>query len=228
MRDKYFGCLPCLSCTICLRIHERSPRRQKQRRADVPDTSVDSRQSLFSRVFGVGVALSRSSMNRLVAAVRRGISACAQICSRAASSAKVSFLAGAKYMQTRCGDWFPHERRRHVPTRTRGHAAQGRGKQVTRARVACTMPRGAALARVAAARRTQRETVCSRHGRIGAAVPVRVASWRAVCTMDLVSPRQRVRGQRLACCCARDEGDSSSRRRHGFLFSKLRRRPRNV
>ena len=180
VRDKYFGCLPCLSCTICLRIHERSPRRQKQRRADVPDTSVDSRQSLFSRVFGVGVALSRSSMNRLVAAVRRGISACAQICSRAASSAKVSFLAGAKYMQTRCGDWFPHERRRHVPTRTRGHAAQGRGKQVTRARVACTMPRGAALARVAAARRTQRETVCSRHGRIGAAVPVRVASWRAV------------------------------------------------
>ena len=42
------------------------------------------------------------------------------------------------------------------------------------------------------------------------------------CTMDLVSPRQRVRAQRLACCCARDEGDSSSRRRHGFLFSKLR------
>ena len=132
--DKYFGCLPCLSCTICLRIHERSPRRQKQRPADVPDTSVDSRQSLFSRVFGVGVVLSRSSMNSLVVAVGRGISACAQICSRAASSAKFSFLAGAKYMQTRCGDWFPHERRRHVPTRTRGHAAQGRGKQVARAR----------------------------------------------------------------------------------------------
>ena len=211
------------------RIYGRRPRRQRQRGADLPETSADSREASCSRVFGVGIAHSRSAVNSFVAAVRRGISAWTQICSRAASSVKVSFLAGAKHMQTRCGDWLSQVRRRHVPTRTRGRATQGRGKSVKRARFGYTMPRGAGLARVAAARRTQCEIVYSSHGGLGVAVPVRVASWRAVRRhraqwIWLVRDRGCVAN---ALHCARDEGDSNCRRRHCLLSSGLRRCPRN-